>query len=112
MVTDIVMPRRTGPELYERLEEIRPGLKVLYMSGYSDRSILETKVLRRGMPFLQKPFRPIELGKKIRNVLSEPESRVGVSCSGKPSQVAFPDDASGVEESSGQKPFTARRIGE
>lgn len=75
VVTDMVMPRQSGAELYAELSATRRGLKVLFMSGYSDRAILETRVLRPGMPFLQKPFRPLDLARKVRQVLDRSPSK-------------------------------------
>jgi len=57
VVTDVVMPDATGPSLVERLRASRPGLPVLYMSGYTDDAIVHHGVLSEGMPFLQKPLR-------------------------------------------------------
>jgi two-component system, cell cycle sensor histidine kinase and response regulator CckA len=67
VLTDVVMPGVGGPELITRLRETRPGLKVLYMSGYTDRTVpLEQDA---GAAFIQKPFTPAQLGQKLREVL-------------------------------------------
>jgi len=53
---------------------LRPSIRVLYMSGYMDEAIVRTGVLDEGKPFLQKPFTPIQLARKVRAVLDEPET--------------------------------------
>ena len=69
VLTDVVMPGASGPELTSRLVERRPGLKVIYMSGYTDDAIVQHGVLKPGIAFLHKPFTSETLGRKIREVL-------------------------------------------
>ena len=69
VLTDVVMPGTSGPELTSRLVERRPGLKVIYMSGYTDEAIVQHGVLKPGIAFLHKPFTSEALGRKIREVL-------------------------------------------
>lgn len=69
LLTDIVMPGMSGPEVAETLAESREGLKVLYMSGYSDELAEERGLLQPGTAFIQKPFRAEELTEKIRSLL-------------------------------------------
>ena len=69
LVTDVVMPGGHGPELHRRLQAKHPRLKVLYISGYSDQSILQTIAVPPHMPLLQKPFSPKALEKKVRELL-------------------------------------------
>jgi PAS domain S-box-containing protein len=69
LLTDVIMPRMGGPELYERLRQLRPGIKVLYMSGYTDDAIVHQGVLDPGTAFLQKPYSPISLARKVKEVL-------------------------------------------
>ena len=69
LLTDVVMPKMSGPKVAEQVAALRPDIKVLYMSGYTDDSIVHHGVLSEGLPFIQKPFSPMSLRKKIREVL-------------------------------------------
>jgi CheY-like chemotaxis protein len=64
VLTDVVMPDITGPQLVERLRRIKPDLRVIYMSGYHDEELQ-----RQGMLFLSKPFNPAGLAKTVREAL-------------------------------------------
>jgi two-component system, cell cycle sensor histidine kinase and response regulator CckA len=70
VVTDVVMPGMNGRELVEKLLESRPGLPSLLMSGYADDEILRRGVLQGDTEFLQKPFTPEQLARKVRAVLN------------------------------------------
>jgi CheY-like chemotaxis protein len=70
MLTDVVMPGMSGQELSERLKPQCPGMKVIYMSGYTDEAIIEKYGLSApGIHYLQKPFPPDTLVKRVRSVL-------------------------------------------
>jgi two-component system cell cycle sensor histidine kinase/response regulator CckA len=69
LITDVVMPGMTGPELARRLTARRPAMKVLFMSGYTDDAILHHGVLEPGTEFLRKPFTAGSLGGKVRHML-------------------------------------------
>jgi CheY-like chemotaxis protein len=72
ILTDVVMPRMSGPELVERLAPAHPATRVLYMSGYTADAFVGHGGLQPGTLLLQKPFSPTELAHKVRAVLSEP----------------------------------------
>jgi DNA-binding response OmpR family regulator len=74
VLTDIVMPGLTGRELSEALASTRPGLPVLFMSGYTGEDVLARSLLPATAPFIQKPFAPDELVARVRRLLSSPSS--------------------------------------
>ena len=74
VLTDVVMPGIGGPELVRRLALLKPTVKVLYMSGYTDQTILQHGLLEMSACFLQKPFTPTSLARKVREVLDSPAS--------------------------------------
>jgi len=69
LLTDVVMPRLGGRQLWERLSPLRPGMKVLFMSGYTDDAIIHHGVLSSEFAFVQKPLMPLVLLTKLRSVL-------------------------------------------
>lgn len=69
VVTDLVMPGMSGRVLAERIAKEQPKVKILYMSGYTDDSVVHTGVAQAGLAFLQKPFSPTMFTHKVREVL-------------------------------------------
>ena len=74
VLTDVVMPKMGGRALVERLAQVRPKIKVLYMSGYTDNAIIHHGVLDPGTRFIGKPFSTVDLTRKVREVLDEDRS--------------------------------------
>ncbi len=77
VITDVVMPNMSGRELAERLLEVRPNLPVLFMSGYTDDAIVHHGLLDEKLNFIQKPFDPAGVARKVREVLDSPKSNQG-----------------------------------
>ncbi len=75
LLTDVVMPGTSGRELAAMVSARRPGIRVLYMSGYTDNVITSGGLLEKGIAFLQKPFTPAALSQKVREVLSHAPAR-------------------------------------
>lgn len=73
LVTDVVMPGVSGPELSQRLCAQRPALRTIYMSGYSEDAIAERGVIHPGIQFLQKPFSSESLLSKLHEVCTDPQ---------------------------------------
>ncbi len=71
LITDVIMPLMSGPELVRRVNRVRPDLAVLYISGYTDRALIHQGMREAGTAFLQKPFTPDTLARKVREVLDE-----------------------------------------
>jgi two-component system, cell cycle sensor histidine kinase and response regulator CckA len=78
VVTDVIMPEMSGPALVEKLTARRPGLPVLFMSGYADRFLTEVGELPAGALLLQKPFTPSDLARDVRAVLDRAAQRVAI----------------------------------
>jgi CheY-like chemotaxis protein len=75
LLTDVVMPGMSGRALALRLTSLRPGIRTIYMSGYTDDAITRHGVLEAGVTYVQKPFSPDALVRKVREVLDEEEAR-------------------------------------
>ncbi len=71
LLTDVVMPQMSGPEVAEKLLTVRPGIKVLYMSGYPDHPVFDQGGVSREASFLAKPFSPNVLARKVREILDD-----------------------------------------
>ncbi len=65
LLTDVVMPRLSGPELAQQLQALRPGLEVLFMSGYNDSRLVNRGVPRTSVNLLVKPFTPDQLVRRV-----------------------------------------------
>ena len=80
VLTDVIMPGMSGPELFQSLVVQEPALKVVFMSGYTDEAIVRQAGIGRGLPFVQKPFTEIGLARSVREALNQPDpGRVLVS---------------------------------
>jgi PAS domain S-box-containing protein len=69
LITDVIMPGMNGLELYDRMRAVVPGLKVLFMSGYTDSTVMKRGAIRDGLPFLAKPFNTLDLSRKVESLL-------------------------------------------
>lgn len=71
VLVDIVMPEISGPDLVQKMQENWPGIATLYMSGYTDEEVNQHGVNRKDIEFISKPFSPVQLVSKIREVLDK-----------------------------------------
>jgi two-component system, cell cycle sensor histidine kinase and response regulator CckA len=76
LLTDVVMPGMSGPELAGQMASLRPGIRVIFTSGYTDDAIARQGVLDPAVAFIEKPYRPKALARKIREVLGVPSTRI------------------------------------
>jgi len=74
IITDVVLPEMNGRELAKEISSIKPEARVLYISGYTANAIAHRGILAPGINFLQKPFSPIELANKVREVLDSDQN--------------------------------------
>jgi len=72
VLTDVIMPKMNGRQLAERILRLRPEIRMLFMSGYTDDMILHNGILELGASFIQKPVTPDSLTRKVRDVLDRP----------------------------------------
>jgi PAS domain S-box-containing protein len=77
LLTDVIMPRMRGPQTAKYLSFLRPGIKTIFMSGYTDGAVEKADFLQENPVFLQKPFLRAALGQKIREVLESSDAPVG-----------------------------------
>jgi two-component system, cell cycle sensor histidine kinase and response regulator CckA len=70
VLLDVVSPGMSGPMVADRLTELQPGLRVLYMSGYDSTNVVQSYVVDKGHALITKPFTERQLAKKVREVLS------------------------------------------
>ena len=75
LVTDVVMPEMNGTALAERIRKMRSSIPVLFVSGYADDGDVRKQLALPGVAFLQKPFTPDELGRRVREILDENKAR-------------------------------------
>jgi two-component system, cell cycle sensor histidine kinase and response regulator CckA len=80
LLADVVMPQMTGPELAQRVSLLRPETKVLYVSGDTGEALHQRHLLVRGAAFLQKPFTPDILARRVRAVLDAPPHPCAPAC--------------------------------
>jgi two-component SAPR family response regulator len=73
------MPEIGGRELAETLVARRPSIRVLFMSGYTEDTVLQRDVFRTGIQYLEKPFTPTSLSVKVREVLDRPSRELAVA---------------------------------
>jgi CheY-like chemotaxis protein len=71
LLTDVVMPHMSGPEVYSRVAALVPDIGVLYASGYTGDAVVRHGIAEEGRPFLQKPFTALALSRKVREVLDD-----------------------------------------
>ncbi len=69
LLTDVVMPGMSGRDLASRLNTLKPGIKVLFMSGYTGTTLVHHGVLEQGINFIEKPYSPVDLARKVHEVL-------------------------------------------
>ena len=74
LVSDVVMPRMSGPELATSLKALHPEMKILYTSGYTDAAVVRHGLSEETMNFLQEPFTPSQLTRKVRDVLDQSDA--------------------------------------
>ena len=69
MLLDVIMPKKSGRQAFEEIRGIRMDTKIIFISGYSEDIIQRKRIISTGLPLIQKPVKPEELLKSIREVL-------------------------------------------
>jgi len=69
LITDVIMPQMGGRELAERLKTLRPDIQILFISGYTESTVVRTGSLTKDEMFLPKPFTPVTLARRVRELL-------------------------------------------
>ena len=69
VLLDVIMPRRSGPEVFEAIQTAKPGIPVLFVTGYSNETAAMTEMVERGIPVLKKPYSPAALSRRVREAL-------------------------------------------
>ena len=75
VVLDVIMPRRNGPEVYDAINAIKPGVPVIFATGYSNETTALTEMVERGIPVLRKPYSPSVLCRRVREELDRAAAR-------------------------------------
>jgi two-component system cell cycle sensor histidine kinase/response regulator CckA len=76
MITDVIMPHMSGMELYQRVQQIRPDMKVVFISGYLEDTLSRLKIENAEITLIEKPFQVVEFTRTIREILDKPSSEV------------------------------------
>jgi len=79
LITDVVMPQMGGRQLAEEMKAARPEIQILFISGYTEISIMRTGGLGKDEAFLQKPFTPMALARRVREMLDRADGESGSS---------------------------------
>ncbi len=117
LLTDVIMPGMNGRELAQRISEIRPNVKILYMSGYTENVIGHNGMLDAGIRLLQKPFNLRDLKSKVREVLDATPTPPEVAMSMQSAEPQHATRAREVPPARAQRfqlhlPLRYRRLGE
>jgi two-component system cell cycle sensor histidine kinase/response regulator CckA len=87
MVTDVIMPGMSGRALADRMSVLRPEMRVLYVSGYTDDAIFQHGMQELGLDFLQKPFSPKTLAKSVRDILDRVREKHDLNAAVRPARL-------------------------
>lgn len=72
MLTDVMLPNQNGRELAEYLSPLHPEMKILFMSGYTEEAMMFQGLVETALPFIQKPFTPMDLVRRVRETIECP----------------------------------------